>query len=163
MNPWLFMVMVFGCLFLTGIGTYRKQDDCSDVIAGYLDPAEAQGTHDALNLVDNVDTQNASFATALSASDEFVVPVSILARNLRVDVDAAPGAGDDWTIELYEDGSITNLSCQISDTNTSCTDTTSDEAVAAGADLVIGVFSDDGATAPDAASDLRVSFCLTTD
>lgn len=53
-------------------------------------------------------------------------------KNLRVMVNPAPGAGKSWTFTFRTDAVDTSLTCQIADTNTTCSDTTHTSHVSAG-------------------------------
>jgi hypothetical protein len=88
------------------------------------------------------DMSNSSIASALGSTG----------GNLEVDVSTAPGSGASWTITLFVGSSATNVSCTISDSNTSCSDTTHAASISAGAVLAILV---QGTNAPAAA---RVTF-----
>ena len=135
---------------------------CTSVIAGFLNPTETQATDDALNLVDNTITSNATPATALNAEDEWVAPVSMVISNLRVSDVTDPGAaGDIWQITVYDDSVATVLTCDVTNGNTECTDVANSVLVTAGEDLVVFVDSSTGSTDPAASGNMRVSFCLT--
>lgn len=128
---------------------------CTPIAAG-INPTEAKATDDFINLV--IGARVADDATA----DVFVVPVASEARALRADVDVAPGAGDQWDVTVTRNGTATGLTCTISGTATSCADGSGGGTFAAGDDIVVLVSSGAGATDPDIAAELRVSFCLET-
>lgn len=52
-------------------------------------------------------------------------------KNLRVALAAAPGSGKSYAFAVMKDGVVTSLTCTISDTATSCNDTTNDVTVTA--------------------------------
>lgn len=138
-------------------GTILLNADCTSIAAGEFNPTEAGATDDYLNLVDN------SFSATEAAEDMFMVPIAMTARNLRAEVDVAPGAGDDqWTITLRDDAGSTTLTCTIDEANTSCTDTTNAPSIAAGSklDILVGSNAEGAPADPAAAAALTVSFCL---
>jgi len=138
-------------------GTILLNTNCTSVVAGEFDPTELGATDDYLNLVENL------FSATETDEDMFMVPIAMTARNLRAEVNVAPGAGNDrWTITLRDDAASTTLTCQIDEANTNCSDTTNAPSLAAGSKLDIQVTSNaEGAPAdPTAAAALTVSFCL---
>lgn len=138
-------------------GTILLNTNCTSVVAGEFDPTELGATDDYLNLVENL-------ASATETDEDmFMVPIAMTARNLRAQVDVAPGAGNDrWTITLRDDAASTTLTCQIDEANTNCSDTTNAPSLAAGSKLDIQVTSnaEGGPADPTAAAALTVSFCL---
>jgi hypothetical protein len=63
---------------------------------------------------------------------------TIVARDLAVELTAAPGAGATRTFTLRDDGADTAVSCTISGSETTCTSTAT-ATVAAGSELSIRV------------------------
>lgn len=138
---------------------------CMSVKAVSYNPTEAGATDDYVSLA-SVDTAtgDASFSATENNEDQFILPLAMKANNLRVDVATAPGAGNDaWTITLREDGASTTLTCTIDETATNCSDSSNQEAVAAGADIDFLVTSSGAASDPDASAEMRIAFCLTAD
>jgi hypothetical protein len=119
-----------------------------------INPTEAQATNDFINLIDN------TINTTDAAEDDYIIPVAITVHSLLVDVDVAPGAGDQWAITLNDDGATTAVTCAIADTTTTCNSAALTAAVAAGSDMTILVSSAGGASDPTAAAQMRVSFCM---
>jgi hypothetical protein len=68
------------------------------------------------------------------------------AGNLDITVSTAPGSGASWTVGLLLGGSSTNVSCTISDLNTSCSDTTDTQTISAGQRVAILVQGSNGPT-----------------
>jgi len=140
---------------LIGVGA----TNCTSIVTGELDPTEVAGTN-YLNLVDNtVDADE-------TAADMFMVPVAMTAGNLLVKVDTAPGDNKGyWTITFRAAGAPTDpaMTCQITGTDTQCTDATNAPSIAAGSKLDIQVTSTqagDPLADPTAALEMTVSFCL---
>jgi len=128
---------------------------CLQVVAVEVNPTEAGATNDFINLVDN------SFSTTEADEDSFRVPVAAIAHNLAVEVDVAPGVGnDDWKITLQDDTSATALTCNIDEAATTCADSANSPTVAALSNIDILVDSSGGGADPDAAALITVSFCL---
>lgn len=132
---------------------------CGQVLWGVVDPTEAQVTPDFIDLRDNAGS------TTESNEQNFSMPSStMLISNLACTVNVAPGAGDQWTIDVRAGtaGSLadTALDCEIADTDTTCTNNTDVVAVTAAQVMTIGIESDDGATAPTAAATMDCRFCL---
>jgi hypothetical protein len=123
------------------------------IVSNAINPTEAGATDDIINLADG------SFSATAANEDEFVVPVRVEATNLRVDVDVAPSANDTWLISVADDGTATPLSCSITGTATSCA-SFSGATLAAGSDVTVIVDSSTGTADPDAAAEIRFSFCL---
>ena len=65
---------------------------------------------------------------------------TIVARDLRLKLDEAPGAGKSATFTLQDDGVDTALSCTISNTSTSCDTGATTAEIAPGSELALGVF-----------------------
>ena len=78
-----------------------------------------------------------SFTTEVSSHG--IIPSSGTVRELHVKVDTAPGAGKSYTIALSQELSATALTCQISDSNTTCNDTSNSISVTAGERLSIKI------------------------
>jgi hypothetical protein len=136
-------------------GTILLNTNCTSVVAGEFDPTETGATDDYLNLVENL------FSATETDEDMFMVPIAMTARNLRAEVNVAPGAGNDpWTITLRDDAAGTTLTCQIDELSTNCSDTTNAPSIAAGSKLTIQVTSSGGDADPTAAAAMTVSFCL---
>lgn len=126
------------------------------IVAEAVNPTEAGGTDDYINFTDG------TIGTTAAAEDEFIVPTEMVASRLIADVDVAPGAGDIWVVTVVDDGTATSLTCSITGTNTSCSETSFSlrPTIAAGSDLTVLLDSSTGATDPAIAAELRVSFCL---
>ena len=127
-------------------------------------PTETGGTNDFVSLSSvSTSTGDASFGTSEGSEDQFAVPVALILNNLYVEVDTAPGAGNDnWVITLREDGGSETLTCDIDETATTCTDTANDSSIAGGAKVNFLVSSEDGGGAdPTAAAEMIISFCAT--
>ena len=118
-------------------------------------PTEAGATNDFVNILDS------TFGTTEANDDSLRVPVAVIAHNLAVEVDVAPGAGnDDWKVTLRDDAAGTTLTCAIDETATTCVDTANAPSVAALSNLAVLVDSSGGASDPDAAALLTISFCM---
>lgn len=147
-------------------GSEINDGTCDSVHSVVFNPTEAGATDDfvSLNEID-IATGEASFSATEDNENEFIVPLNMVANNLRVDVDVAPGAGnDDWRITLRDDTSSTALTCDISETATNCTDSSNQPAITGGSHINWLVNSDvGGGTDPTAAAEMVISFCLTHD
>lgn len=135
-------------------GTLIVNNDCTSVISVEVNPTEAGATVDFINLVDN------TFSATETDEDMFQVPVNVAARSMYVEVDAAPGVGnDDWKIALRDDGANSALTCAIDESSTSCI-AAGFANIAAGSKLNIAVDSSGPDADPATAASLNVSFCL---
>jgi len=72
---------------------------------------------------------------------------SVTAQNLAVRTTVAPGTGSSMTITLRVNGADTSLSCTVSGTGTTCSNTSATVTVAAGSRLALELSSSD-ATLP---------------
>lgn len=81
--------------------------------------------------------------------------VSVTAGNFRVRLVTPPGNGTSRSFRLAEDGAVTNLGCEISDLELSCSDVVS-EAINSGSRMYIAEF----VTASPAPSAVTVGFTL---
>lgn len=128
---------------------------CLQVISVEINPTEASATNDYINLVDN------GFSSTEGDEDMFRVPVAVIAHNLSVLVDVAPGAGNDpWAVTLRDDGADSSLTCTIDEGATTCTDTSNAPSIAITSLLNILIDSTGGDADPTAAAVINVSFCL---
>lgn len=133
---------------------------CSSIVAVTSDPT----IHDKaanvvyVNLVDSTQTLGSE-----TGEDIFTVPVNMYAHSLRVTAAGSVGSGstNSYTITLRDDAAATGLTCALTTTNTSCTDTTNIATLAAGSKLTVSV--DTSAPAAGAAdiTEALVSLCLT--
>jgi hypothetical protein len=132
---------------------------CSQVLWATVDPTEAQGTDDFLDLRDH------SGSTTEGNEDNYLMPaVTMVVSGLACTVDVAPGAGDEWamTIRRGTPGALgdTAVTCTIADTDTTCSDTTNSEATALTDALTISIDGSGGASDPTAAGDMDCRMCL---
>ena len=128
---------------------------CTTFKSQSINPTEASATDDFVNLIDN------TIGTTDGAEDDFIVPVAMTAGSLKVDVDVAPGAGNDpWAITLVEAGSATTVTCTIDEAATTCDSAALTDAIAAGADMTVQVSSAGADADPTAAAQMRISFCF---
>lgn len=154
MTKFKFLLLLLALGLFVATPAFADRDKNCHVVSEALDPTEAQGTHDYLNLTDG------TFGTSRTADDEFTIPVNMVASNLRVVTTTAPGAGDIWTVSLFDDATETPVLCSISGTATTCSNLASKAAIAAGSKLVALVISANGASDPTATSEILISFCL---
>ena len=84
---------------------------------------------------------NAQVSEAYSAG---IVAKAGTLKNLRINISAAPGAGDSFIYTVYKNGSSTALTVTIADTNTTGYDDVHEVAVVAG---TVGGTADGGGTA----------------
>lgn len=141
-----------------------------------INPSDTQ-THDCVNLIDNTFTANSTFSTCHTSEDWFISSMPLKFWGLRVDIDTAPGTTggtDTREIAVAWDppgaGALTTSSaastssafgCTLSGTATSCVDPSSDATtVPANSPLTIRASSSTSPSAPDAGSELRISFCV---
>lgn len=144
----------------TGSGTFVLTSACVNVLSTEHDPTEAGATDDYVNLL-VTGLGGSAFGATETAQDMFMVPVATVARNLRAEVGVAPGAGNDpWVITLRDDAASTTLTCTISGTSTSCSDTTNAPAIAAGSKLNMLVASSGANPDPTATTVMNIAFCL---
>lgn len=134
---------------------------CDSVQSMSINPTEAGGTNDFVNVLDN------TVGTTDAAEDDFFVPTDMTISSLYVDVDAAPGAGvDDWKITVNDDGATTVVTCNIDELETNCNSGpvgatgALSALIAAGSDMTVLVDSSGGAADPAAVAQMRISFCL---
>jgi len=135
---------------------------CLQIISVAFDPSEPQATVDYVSIgAIDVATGNASFSVTEANEDQFRVPVAALAHNLSVVVDVDPGNGgaDNWAITLRDDAGGTALTCTIAG-GTTCTDVANNPAILAGSKLDVLVTSAGGASDPELAAEMIISFCL---
>ena len=129
---------------------------CLQFVTVEINPTEAGATDDFINLVDN------TFSTTETDEDMFLVSTAVKIDNLRVEVDVAPGAGnDDWKVTVRDDAASSTLTCAIDETATNCNDAVGAATVAANSKLDILVDSSGGAADPTAAAVMTISFCIT--
>jgi hypothetical protein len=126
---------------------------CPNVLATSLDATTAETKYASLL---KGGTTNATETSV----DDFIVPKSLVAHSLRALTATAPGAGaNPWTITLRDDAAATVLTCDITGTNTSCTNTGSLVSIAAGSKLTVSAHSTGGGTPSAATAEVLVSFC----
>jgi hypothetical protein len=130
--------------------------NCQQVLTVAGNPTEAQATPDFCSFNDG------ACSTTEANEDDFFTPTGVdyVASNLACVVDVAPAAGDDWTMTLRDDGANTTLTCQISDTATTCTDIANTPTITAGSKLNLDIESDDGASDPAAAALMECQLCI---
>jgi len=108
----------------------------SVIFAGYPDPLNKTNDATEYNAVAGGNTW------ALAAARSQVVSTAGKIKNLYVELDAAPGTGDDtYTFTLMYDGSPSALTCAIVGTATSASDTTHEIDVVAGKLICLRVVS----------------------
>jgi hypothetical protein len=134
---------------LLALVSWQASAECN-TFAFEQNPDETNAQYE--NLVDHTNS------TTESAENYFMAPVALEAKNLWVTVDVAPGTSNTWIITLISDATGTSLTCTITNAETSCTDEANTPSIAAGEFLTVEI--DPDATAPDAASIIRVGFCL---
>ena len=133
---------------------------CSSIESTEHNPTEAGATDDYVSLL-IPGLGGSGFSATETDQDQFMVPVAMVARNLRAEVSAAPGVGNDaWVITLRDDAASSTLTCTIDEAATNCSDTTNAPALAAGSKLDILVISSGAGADPDAATTMNISFCL---
>lgn len=158
-----------------------KATDACQVRNFVINPSDTQ-TIDMINLADGTITSNATAATAFAGEDSFVTNVPLQFSKLRAIVDVAPGTTggtDTRTITVNWDPpgatGLTNsvvtgttpstrgsFGCTISGTSTSCVSNSSRGAfVPTGSTVAIRVSMTASPSAPDAAAELGLSFCMT--
>ena len=133
---------------------------CSSIESVEYNPTEAGATDDYVNLMLSGLTSSAFSATETD-QDMFMVPRDMIARDLRAEVNAAPGVGNDaWVITLRDDAASSTLTCTIDEAATNCSDTTNAPALVAGSKLDILVISSGPGADPNTAATMNISFCL---
>jgi hypothetical protein len=146
-----------------------------------INPSDTQTT-DAINLADHTITSNATAATAFAGEDSFLTNVPLTFTSLKAVVDAAPGTtgGTDTrtiTVQWDPPGAVTlqnsvvtgttpstrgSFGCTISGTATSCTaHSNRGVTVPSGSTVALRVSSVSSPSAPDAAAELGLAFCMT--
>lgn len=136
--------------------------DCVSVYSMEFNPTETGAINDfvSINMTATLNAQSAFSATETEI-DTFMAPVALVARKLRVEVDAAPGAGNDaWIVTLRDDASSTALTCTIDETATNCSDASNAPAIVAGSKLDVLVDSSGAGADPNAAATMNIAFCL---
>lgn len=150
-----FLITLAAALFVT-LPAFADDDLDCQAVSGHFNPTESTVTFDWVSLVD----QSLS-ASSNNDVDDFIVSRDMLVWGLRAEVGVAPGSGDLWSVFLQDDGTALNVSCTITDTNTTCSSpSTTMATVAAGSDLVLFVSSAGGAGTPATTGEMRFSFCL---
>lgn len=147
----LFLSLLIGFVF-PSVALADSDKACAP-ISETINPTEAQATNDYINLTDG------TFGTTAAAEDEFVIGAQVQFHSLYADVDAAPGGTDKWTVTVVDDGTATLLSCNITGSQTSCSNTSNVVTMAAGSDITVLVSSANGTGDPDTAAEIRVGFC----
>jgi len=107
-----------------------------------------------------IDIAKHTTATTESAQLNWLTPKELTASTLMVRVLTAPGTGDKWRISLRDDGVTTGITCDISDAELDCTDSSNTAVIAAGSALTFLVESDAGSTDPDASGHMTLAFCV---
>lgn len=166
-------------LFVTAAPPAFAKKSQSDVCIPHVvlvNPTDTQ-TFDAINLVDNTFTNNATSSTAHLSEDWFIVPTALKFWGLRVEIDTAPGTTggtDTRAINLSWDppgatglthsaasASDASFGCTLSGAETTCVDVSrSGTIVPVGSPTTIRMNANGSPSAPDAASELRISFCM---
>jgi hypothetical protein len=77
-------------------------------------------------------------------------PVAVMARDLSVNLTIAPGTGASQTVTLLVNSVASQLTCQVSESQTSCTDTLHEVSVPAGSSLALQVQSGGSTPSTDA-------------
>lgn len=121
------------------LGISFNPDESTDMHADLIERGGTGGT--------------ATQCVAAANCDHFTAPTGLTISHLGVKVGTAVASGS-WTIKIQKSGVITVLQCTIS-SGTTCTDTSS-AAITAGTDLWVRIER----SAPTAASDMRVGFCV---
>ncbi len=109
---------------------------CSAVTAGsylfsaYFDSTNVDCYQDVLPFQSTCDG-------TLTNRDRVQVPSACTVKNLRVEQADDPGAGETDAYEVYDDGAATGVTCSVTNTNTTCSDTSNTAAVAAGSKLTL--------------------------
>ena len=134
---------------------------CTGMHSITFNPTEAGATNDLVSLsAIDLATGDASFSATEGDEDQWMVSLASVANSLRVDVDAAPGVGnDDWKVTLRAAGGSTALTCAIDEAATTCTDVANTPTLAVGNRLAFLVDSSGGGADPDAAGEMTISFC----
>ncbi len=155
-----FLATLLAVLFLAA-PSFADDQNCS-IVAVAINPTEAGGTDDWINLVDS------SFDASNAAADAFVMPYEGVISQLTARVATAPGTNDTYDIYVSVDGTTAAtsiLSVEILGTAVVHTPQTSSDVkavtVARGADVTILVDTADGTGDPAANAELSVSFCIT--
>lgn len=149
-----FLSLILALVLFLAVPAFADTDAKCSVVSVAFDPTEAQATTDYVNLLDM------SFGTTLASDDTFLVPTKMRARDLQVRTATAPGAGDQWDIDLVVAGSITDFDCAIAGTATTCEDHSSKYEIAKDSKILMRVISSGGASDPTASSEMLISFCL---
>lgn len=158
-----------------------KADDLCAQKLIVINPSDTQ-TIDMINLADGTITSNATAATAFAGEDSFVTNVPLTFNKLKATVDVAPGTTggtDTRTITVSWDppgatglqnsvvtGSTPStrgsFGCTISGTATTCTANSGRGVqVPLGSTVAIRVSMTASPSAPDAAAELGLAFCMT--
>src|SRR3990167_5583562 len=133
---------------------------CSSIESVEYNPTEAGATEDYVNLMLSGLTSS-DFSATETDQDMFMVPRDMIARDLRAEVNAAPGVGNDaWVITLRDDAASSTLTCTIDEAATNCSDTTNAPALVAGSKLDILVISSGAGADPNTAATMNIAFCL---
>ncbi len=152
-------LLLGACMFLLlGITQTVPAMECTQIVAGFVNPTHARATDDFLNLVDNAMVSTASTQADV---DEFTVPVDVVISNLAVSDVTDPGtAGDTWDIYVLDDGVKTALTCEVANGETTCFNLSQHPFVLANSDLVVMIDSGEGDSDPAPSGNMRISFCI---
>lgn len=151
----------------------KAQETCIPILLT-INPSDTQ-TSDAINLSDGTITSNATVATAHAGEDTFLTNIPLKFSAIKAIVDVAPGTTggtDTRTITVQWDppgatalqsSTVTNgFGCTISGTGTTCTGASSNATyVPVGSTVSIRHSAIGSPSAPDAAAELGVAFCMT--
>lgn len=86
-------------------------------------------------------------------------PLDSVVHDIAVNMQTAPGAGDGWRFSVIAD-EVEVLSCEISDTATTCTDNTTQGSISRGQEVAIKADSSIGATDPTNPGAVTIGFCM---
>lgn len=151
------LLLLLAVPFLLGAGSKKDiRAGCSTILYGGGDPTEAGATDDFISFWDH------GMSTTEGNEDEmFANPAMLQFHSMRCKVATAPGAGDDWTVVLRDDGGAPaagTVTCVIDDANTICASTDS-ATVVVGSLINLEVDSSAGATDPTASALIECVIC----
>jgi len=148
-------ILALVALFISAPAFAADKLDCQ-VVAEAVNPTEAGGTNDYVNLTDG------TISATATAEDEFTVPTEVIVHSLSVEVDVAPTADDTWVFTVVDDSVATPVTCSITGaSDTSCISGSFVSAtVLGGSDLMVLIDSSTGTADPAAAAEARISFCI---
>lgn len=146
-------------------GQILKWEESSDTWKCQADssggtPTLYQGSHSSTSFAatNYVPLFGGDANTTSTNVDEDSYPVDITVTKFGACVDAAPGAGQHWTVSIQEAGTPSTAACTINETDECCASGTISEAITARTKLNVKFNEDDGSAASTGGESWQWSF-----